>query len=270
MQLGIDGVAVHVLGLKLLIGPQAVNGLLQSVKSPDCLADGFTDRGLWVRFQQGSDGISGDEHGFKRWMIPMLIEPLHIRPGTPTLLRRRCMFSTDTYRINTRGVIGQDRFEAYVTLPMGAAIIDIPEALTSTETKCAQPNVSGLSPVAPIVLAVEVERVQMLAAPVQDDLEDGVELRQGGVAADEESAPDERTDLSEGDTQLIDTGRFRWLAHRWSVAQYAVSLKASPQNLALSAIWGYRRNRRKIYGKRVALQRYGGDGPSLWRWATSD
>ena len=97
---------------------------------------------------------------------------------------------------------------------------------------------SGLSPVAPIVLAVEVERVQMLAAPVQDDLEDGVELRQGGVAANEESAPDERTDLSEGDTQLIDTGRFRWLAHRWSVAQYAVSLKASPRNLALSGFKG--------------------------------
>ena len=51
-QLGIDGAAVHVLGLKLLIGPQAVNGLLQGVQSPDCLADGFTDRGLWVRFQQ--------------------------------------------------------------------------------------------------------------------------------------------------------------------------------------------------------------------------
>jgi Transposase, Mutator family len=233
-QLGIDGAAVHVLGLKLLIGPQAVNGLLQGIMSPDCLADGFTDRGLWVRFQQGSDGISGDEHGFKRWMIPMLIEPLHICPGTPTLLRRRCMFSTDTHRINTPGVIGQDRFEANVTLPMGSVIIDIPEALTSTETKCAQPNVSGLSPIAPIVLAVEVERVQMLAAPVQDDLEDGVELCQGGVAADEESAPDERTDLSEGDTQLIDTARVRWLAHRWSVAQYAVPLKASPRNLALS------------------------------------
>ena len=74
----------------------------------------------------------------------------------------------------------------------------------------------------------------MLAAPVKDDLKDGVELRQGRVAADEESAPDERTDLAQGDTQLIDTGRFRWLAHGWSVAQCAVSLKVSPRNLALS------------------------------------
>src|SRR5713101_6360669 len=117
---------------------------------------------------------------------------------------------------------------------MGPVIIDIPEALTLTETKRVQLNVSSISPAAPIVLAMEVERVQMLAAPVKDDLKDGVELRQGGIAADEESAPDERTDLAQGDTQLIETGRFRWLAHGLSVAQYAVSLKVSPRNLALS------------------------------------
>ena len=76
--------------------------------------------------------------------------------------------------------------------------------------------------------------MQMLAAPVKDDLKDDVELRQGGVAADEESAPDEWTDLAQGDTQLIETGQFRWLAHGWSVAQCAVSLKVSPRNLALS------------------------------------
>jgi hypothetical protein len=92
---------------------------------------------------------------------------------------------------------------------MGAIIIDIPEALPATETQWAQPDVSGVSPVAPIVLAVEVERVEMLAAPVKDDLEDGMEVRQGGVAADEESAPDERTDLAQDDTQLRDTRRFR-------------------------------------------------------------
>ena len=77
-------------------------------------------------------------------------------------------------------------------------------------------------------MPVEVERVEMLAAPVKDDLKDDVELRQGGVAADEESAPDEWTGLAQGDTQLIEAGQFRWLAHGWSVAQCAVSLKVSP------------------------------------------
>jgi hypothetical protein len=68
----------------------------------------------------------------------------------------------------------------------------------------------------------------MLATPVKDDLQDSVELRQGRVAADKESAPDKRTHLAQGDTQLIDTGQFQWLAHGVSVAQYAVSLKLSP------------------------------------------
>jgi hypothetical protein len=78
----------------------------------------------------------------------------------------------------------------------------------------------------------------MLATPVKDDLEDGMEVGQSGVAADEESTPDERTDLAQDDTQLIDTGWFRWLTHRVSVAQSAVSLKASPRNLALSVVRG--------------------------------
>jgi len=56
-----------------------------------------------------------------------------------------------------------------------------------------------------------------------------VELRQGGVVADEESAPDEWTDLAQGDTQLRETGQFRWLVHGWSRAQCAVSLKVSPR-----------------------------------------
>ena len=205
----IDGAAIDVLGLKLVICLKAVDGLLQRVKSPDSFPDGFADRGLRVRVQQGADGISGDEHGVKRWMIAMLIEPRHIRPGPPAFLGWCGLFGANTYRIKTRGITRDDRFKANITLPMGAIIIDIPEALPATETQCAQPDVSGVSPVAPIVLAVEVERVEMLAAPVKDDLEDGMEVRQGGVAADEESAPDERTDLAQDDTQLIDTRRFR-------------------------------------------------------------
>ena len=45
-----------------------------------------------------------------------------------------------------------------------------------------------------------------------------MELRQGGVAADEESVRDTWTDLAQGDTQLRETGQFRWLVHGWSVA----------------------------------------------------
>jgi len=119
----------------------------------------------------------------------------------------------------------------------GPVIIDIPETLTATETKRAELDMSGLSPVAAIVLAMDVERMPMLAAPVKDDLEDRMQVRQGCVAADEKAAPDQRTDLTQNNTQLIDTGRFRWLAHRVSVAQCAVSLKISPRNLVLGGFW---------------------------------
>jgi hypothetical protein len=43
---------------------------------------------------------------------------------------------------------------------------------------------------------------------------------------------------------LIDTRRFRWLTHRLSVAQCAVSLKVSPRNLALSTRTGERHHAR--------------------------
>ena len=83
---------------------------------------------------------------------------------------------------------------------------------------------------------MDVKRVQMFITPVESDLQHRVEVRQGRVTTHEQTAPDERTDLSQDDTQLIDGRRFYWLAHRVSVAQCVVSLKVSPRNLALSAL----------------------------------
>ncbi len=47
----------------------------------------------------------------------------------------------------------------------------------------------------------------MFPAPVKDNLEDGMKLREGGVTADEEAPPDERTDIPQDDTELRDTGQ---------------------------------------------------------------
>ena len=92
----------------------------------------------------------------------------------------------------------------------------------------------GIGPVAAIVLAKDVEVVQVFVAPVEDDLEHVVEVRQGGVTAHEETAPDERTDLAQDDTQLIDvwavSGAGSWAERTRST----ISLKGSPRNLALS------------------------------------
>jgi hypothetical protein len=75
---------------------------------------------------------------------------------------------------------------------------------------------------------MDVERVEMLATPVKHDLEDRMQVRQGGVAADEESAPDERTDLAQDDAELIDAERFNGLIHTQSVPRRALRFKVSP------------------------------------------
>jgi hypothetical protein len=166
----IDGAAINVLGLKLLIGLQAIDSLLQHVEIPYCLPDGILDGGVSIRLQQGSGGIGGDKESVNGRMIAMLIKPRHIGPGAPAFLGRCRPFGTNTHGIKTRGITWQDCFEAHITLPMGTVIIDIPEALTVTETKGAQSDGSGISTVAAIVLAMDVKRVQMFITPVESDL----------------------------------------------------------------------------------------------------
>ena len=76
--------------------------------------------------------------------------------------------------------------------------------------------------------------MQVLVAPVEDDLQHGVELGQGRVASDQESTPDERADASQDDTQLIDIRVYSVLVHKQSVRRNPLCFKGSPQNLALS------------------------------------
>jgi hypothetical protein len=64
------------------------------------------------------------------------------------------------------------------------------------ETQVTQQNTARLCPTAAILSAMDVEAVQMLVAPVKHHLEDDVEMCQGGIAAHEETAPDEGTDPS--------------------------------------------------------------------------
>jgi hypothetical protein len=76
--------------------------------------------------------------------------------------------------------------------------------------------------------------VQVFVAPIKENLKHKVELGQGGVASHQESSPDERTDISQDDTQLIDVGRqWVWL-HDQSVRRQTLCFKGSPRILAVS------------------------------------
>ena len=65
----------------------------------------------------------------------------------------------------------------------------------------------GRCPIAAIFPAMNVETVQMLVTPGKEDLQDRMEVRQGGLAADQHPTPDERADAAQDDTQLIDAER---------------------------------------------------------------
>src|SRR5712691_11638689 len=61
-----------------------------------------------------------------------------------------------------------------------------------------------------------------------------MQMHQGRITLDKDTAPDERTDAPEDNTELVDTERCGRGCHALRVAQYSVPLKGSPRYLALS------------------------------------
>jgi hypothetical protein len=91
----------------------------------------------------------------------------------------------------------QDRFEADVACPVGEVVVDVPEALVARPAHIPQLHVAGVRTVTTVVLAVDMEVIQMLATPREGDLQGIVEMRERSVAMGEETTPDERADASE-------------------------------------------------------------------------
>jgi hypothetical protein len=75
----------------------------------------------------------------------------------------------------------------------------------------------------------------VFVAPIEEELEYQVEVRQGSIASDKKSSPDERADASQDDAQLIDVRVCSVLVHAQSVRCNAYCFKGSPRSLALSA-----------------------------------
>ena len=90
--------------------------------------------------------------------------------------------------------------------------------------------------VAAIILAENVEMMEVFIAPIEDDLEHEVELGQRGVAAHKESTPNERANASQDDAQLIDVGGWLVWFHEQSVRRNPFCFKESPRNLAVSGL----------------------------------
>ena len=166
----------------------------------------------------------------------MRLKPLHVGPDPPAVLGWCGMFARQADRIDTPWCWEQDRFKADVADPVSAQVVHLPESLAAMEAQVAQEDTIRLCPTAAILSAMDMEAVQMLVAPVKYHLEDVVKMCQSGIAAHEETAPDEGADPSEDDTQLVDAGRCTGLAHGQSVPRKTLCFKVSPRNLALSVL----------------------------------
>jgi hypothetical protein len=94
-------------------------------------------------------------------------------------------------------------------LPVGTKIVNVTEALAWAKAKIVQLNESCAGAIAAIVFAMDVKFMKVFITPVEDELEDVMELGESGVAVYKESAPDERADASQDNAELINTGQFR-------------------------------------------------------------
>src|SRR2546427_10172048 len=168
----------------------------------------------------------------------MLVEQFQIGPCIVDMFGWCRSLATGTDGIEALGIKGQRRFKAHVALPLGIIIVDVPETLVPLEAEATQHDMARIGAVAAIILAKNVETMQVFVAPIEDDLEYEVELGQGGVTSDQESTPDERTDAPQDDAQLIDVRVCLVLFHAQSVGRKAHWCKGSPRNLALSLYAG--------------------------------
>jgi hypothetical protein len=55
-----------------------------------------------------------------------------------------------------------------------------------------------------VFTSLDDEAVQVLVSPAQGELEGGMQVGNGGVAANQQAAPDQRADAAEHDPQLDD------------------------------------------------------------------
>ena len=76
----------------------------------------------------------------------------------------------------------------------------------------------------------------MLITLGKEDLQDGMEVRQGRLAGHQHPTPDERADTTQDDTELVDAEQWSSGSHALRVAQRGVPLKGSPRYLALSVL----------------------------------
>jgi hypothetical protein len=126
----------------------------------------------------------------------MLIEPLQVASGATAVLGRCGPFPSSAHGIDASWDQGEERFKTDIAFPIRTKVVDIPEVLAAMEAQVVQPDIVGRGTTAAILLAMNVKAVQMLVTPGQQDLQDGMEMRQGDTAGHQHPPPDEWTNAA--------------------------------------------------------------------------
>jgi hypothetical protein len=166
----------------------------------------------------------------------MLIEPLQVAPGPPAVLRRRRTFAPNAHGIDASWGQREARFETELAFPVGAKVIHVSEPLATMQAKVPQQDAMRRCPTATVLSPMDIKPMQMLVTPGKQDLQDGMEMRQGGIAGHQHATPDERADATQEDAELIDAEWGSSGSHVLRVAQRIGPLKGSPRYLALSKV----------------------------------
>jgi hypothetical protein len=75
---------------------------------------------------------------------------------------------------------------------------------------------------------MQMKAVERLVTSGKQDPQDRMAGRQDSIAVHQYPTPDERTDATQNDPQLVDAERCRWCGHALRVAQSIMSLKGIP------------------------------------------
>jgi hypothetical protein len=216
-------------GLQLLGHGQTVQGFPKRGE----IAHGLPQRHVRRRIPQHLRGI-GQPPERVQGGLPVRVE--HLQRGLGVLHRlgwgRALAPGTDGSR--PLGLPGARRFQADGALPVGVIMGDVLEPLAPLAAEAPQGDVPGVSPVAAIVLAKNMAMVAVCVAPRAAALEHPVELPQGRLAGAQAAPPDERTDATQDDAQVVHH-RVSWVVwHAPSVRPNPFGCKGSPRSLAVS------------------------------------
>ncbi len=122
--------------------------------------------------------------------------------------------STDANRIGPPRFGGQVAFDPDLVPPGIAEVILVEEPFVAAKLEAVEPDRVGVvrkrwssDPADPVIPAVDAEAMEVGVSPAEGDLDDGMEINQGAVAAHQKPPPDHGADLADPDMELVDLGR---------------------------------------------------------------